>query len=112
MSNNEIESAKLEDMTNGWFIGDFEPSVFRTPAVEVGVKRYKAGAVEKRHYHKIAREFTVIVEGEAEMEGKRYKAGDIVIVPPGAITGFTAITDVVTTVVKVPGVLNDKYVEQ
>ena len=50
-----------------------------------------------------------VVSGEAEMQGQRLVAGDIVVLEPGEITGFKALTDVVTTVVKIPGAKNDKY---
>jgi len=43
------------------------------------------------------------------MNDKVYKAGDIVTISPGTSTDFTAITDVVTVVVKHPGATNDKY---
>ena len=37
---------KLDDMIGGWFIGNFNPSLYKTNDVEVAVKSYKAG--EKR----------------------------------------------------------------
>jgi hypothetical protein len=101
--------AKLSDMTKGWFIGNFEPTLFNTEAVEVAVKEYVAGFREEWHYHKIATEFTVIVSGEVEMNGTIYSKGDIVKVCPGEGTDFHAITQVVTVVVKIPGATNDKY---
>ncbi len=96
-------------MVRGWFVGDFTPSLYATQDVEVAVQRYPAGTVEAEHLHKIATEITVIVSGEAEMQGQRLVAGDIVVLEPGEITGFKALTDVVTTVVKIPGAKNDKY---
>jgi len=56
-----MQTAKLSDMVRGWFIGDFSPTVLATKAVEVGVKLYKAGDSEERHFHKIATEVTVIL---------------------------------------------------
>jgi quercetin dioxygenase-like cupin family protein len=100
---------KLDDMVRGWFVGDFTPSLYATQAVEVAVQRYPAGTVEAEHLHRIATEITVIVSGEAEMQGQHLVAGDIVVLEPGEITGFRALTDVVTTVVKLPGAKNDKY---
>lgn len=106
---NEIEKFDLSDMINGWFIGNFEPSLFKTNAVEVGIKKYKAGDYEGNHYHKIATEFTVIVSGQVEMDGTKYKENDILKIQPGVATDFYAITDVVTVVVKIPGANNDKF---
>ena len=104
-----IEKYKLEAMSKGWFIGDFEPSLYKTNEVEVGVKHYKAGDKEELHHHKIATEFTVVIIGEVKMSGKYYSRGDIIKINPGITTDFLAITDVITVVVKLPGSKNDKY---
>lgn len=101
----------LSNMTKGWFIGNFEPSLFKTNDVEVAVKSYKAGNHEDKHYHKIATEYTVIIDGEVEMNGVRYKPGDIIVMEPGEATDFTAVTDSTNVVVKIPGANNDKYLD-
>lgn len=105
----DITEANLKDTVKGWFIGNFDPTLYKTEAGEVAVKRYKAGESEKMHYHKIATEFTVVVTGEIQMNGKHYTKDAIVIVPPGKATDFKAITDTTTTVVKIPGTPDDKY---
>ena len=99
----------LNAMTKGWFIGNFDPSLFKTNDVEVAVKRYRAGDSEEAHYHKIATEYTVIIDGEVEMNGVRYKKDDIIVMEPGDATDFKAITDSTNVVVKIPGANNDKY---
>ncbi len=99
----------LKAMTNGWFIGNFYPSLYKTNDVEVAVKHYKAGDKEGAHYHKVATEYTVIIDGEVEMNGVRYKTDDIIVMEPGEATDFRAITDTTNVVVKIPGVNNDKY---
>ncbi len=96
-------------MVKGWFVGNFSPALHQTSDVEVAVKRYRSGDTEAAHYHKIATEFTVITQGEVEMNGKRYVSGDIVVLEPGDITDFRAVTDAITTVVKIPSAAQDKY---
>lgn len=107
-----MENAKLSEMTKGWFIGNFEPSLLKTNDVEVAVKKYRAGDIEERHYHKIATEFTVIISGKVKMFGKEYGADDIVVVKPGEATAFECLEDAVNVVVKIPGANGDKYVEE
>ncbi len=107
-----MKVSRLEEMTRGWFVGDFTPTLFKTRDVEVAMMRYKAGDAEKKHFHKIATELTVIAQGEVEMNGKRYVTGDIVVMEPGEATDFRAVTDAMTTVVKIPGVVNDKYLSE
>lgn len=99
----------LRDMGKGWFIGPFQPTVFHTEQFECAVKRYAAGAHEGRHVHRIATEFTVIVEGRARMNGVVYERDAIVKIPPGQSTDFEALTDVITIVVKIPAVKGDKF---
>lgn len=105
----EIEQYSLENMIKGWFVGNFEPSLFKTNDVEVGVKKYLEGDYENAHFHKIATEFTVIISGVVEMNGIQYVENDIIKIIPGVSTNFKAITDAVTVVVKLPGANNDKY---
>ena len=102
---------RLDEMTRGWFVGDFAPSVLRTGAAEVGVKRSAAGDTEAWHYHRVATEITLVLSGEVEMCGQRLGPGDIVTLDPGEGTAFRALTDAVNVVVKVPGATDDKYTD-
>lgn len=99
----------LENMFRGWFVGDFEPTALKTDLCEVAVKSYKKGDYEDAHYHKIATEITLILEGCVRMAGKEWGAGDIIVLEPGEVTDFEALTDSRNVVVKVPGARDDKY---
>lgn len=103
---------KLSEMKGGWFVGNFEPSVFRTENAEVAVKHYKKGDNEKWHYHKIASEITVIVNGKVKMNDLVLEAGDVIVLKPSEGTDFFALEDSITTVVKIPAALNDKYFDR
>ena len=102
-------SERIENMKKGWFIGNFEPSIYQTNDVEVAVKQYKKNDNEQAHFHKIATEITLIVSGKVRMFDKEWNAGDIIVAEPGEVTSFTALEDSVNVVVKVPGTNNDKY---
>lgn len=104
-----MRTARLQDMTKGWFVGSFSPTLLDTEAVEVAVKEYRAGDREGKHYHKIATEFTAVISGTVAMNGRQWTAGDIIVMEPGEATDFQAVTDAVTVVVKIPGAPNDKY---
>ena len=99
----------LKAMTGGWFVGDFSPSVLRTPEFEVAVKSYTKGQSEHAHVHRVATEITVIVMGRVRMAGREWGAGDIVTLEPGEETDFLAVTDALTVVVKTPSLTGDKY---
>ncbi|WP_165720416.1 hypothetical protein [Bordetella trematum] len=105
-----MNHANLKDMVKGWFVGGFTPTALDTQACEVAVKQYRSGDYEGRHYHKIATEVTLILSGRVRMAGKEWGEGEIIVLSPGEVTDFEALTDAVNVVVKVPGALNDKFI--
>ena len=107
-----MKQDRLDQMVKGWFIGAFQPTAFSTDACEVAVKYYKAGDCEDAHYHKVATEITLILSGSVRMSGKDWHAGDIIVLEPGEVTDFLALTDAVNVVVKTPGASDDKYIFQ
>lgn len=104
-----MKTARLDDMTKGWFVGNFTPTLFNTNDVEVAVKEYKKGQKEARHHHKIATEITVVISGKIRMNDVAYSKGDIIVMYPNEATDFEALEDTINAVVKIPGANNDKY---
>lgn len=104
-----MKHARLEQMVKGWFVGDFSPSAHPTTACEVALKHYAAGAREAAHVHRQATEITLVVAGRVRMAGQVWGAGDIIVLAPGEVTDFEALTDAVNVVVKTPGVRDDKF---
>jgi mannose-6-phosphate isomerase-like protein (cupin superfamily) len=99
----------LEEMTRGWFVGDFEPTAYRTKEVEVAVKHYTAGDTEARHVHRVASELTAVISGRIVMGGRELGPGELLVIDPGEPSEFEAMTDAVIVCVKVPAVPGDKY---
>jgi quercetin dioxygenase-like cupin family protein len=104
-----MKTFKLKDMTRGWFVGDFDPTAYNTGKCEVAVQKFKEGDYEAKHVHKVATEITTIIEGRALMNGKEYRAGEVIVMEPGDATDFKALEDTTNVVVKVPSVPGDKY---
>ena len=105
-----MKTAKLDAMVKGWFIGNFEPTLFKTNDCEVAVKHYKKGDHEGKHYHKVATEYTVIIVGQVCMNGIEYGPGNIIVMEPNEATDFEVLSDTaISVVVKMPGANNDKY---
>lgn len=107
-----VKHDRLETMIGGWFVGAFTPVAYSTPEVEVAVQHFAAGYVGASHHHKVATEVTLLLSGRARMLGEEMFAGDILTLPPGVSSNFEAIEDCVTVVVKHPGALNDKYLDE
>jgi hypothetical protein len=105
-----MEKRNLKEMTKGWFVGNFEPTLYTTNDVEVAVKSYHKGEREERHYHKIATEITTIITGKVRMNNNLFEKGDIIVIKPFESTDFVVLEDTVTSVVKIPGANNDKYI--
>lgn len=106
-----MKKFNVKDFKLGWFIGNFEPTLFPSKDFEVAIKRYKSGDKEESHMHKISTEYTIIVSGNVLMNDVLYKEDDIIVIEPGEYTDFECLEDVVTCVVKVPSSKNDKYVK-
>lgn len=104
-----LKSYRLDDMVGGWFVGSFAPTALDCPSAETGVKRYRAGDVEDSHVHRVGTEVTLLLEGRALMCGRLIESGDILVIEPGIATGFHALTDCITVVVKTPSVPGDKF---
>ncbi|WP_063660008.1 cupin domain-containing protein [Aliivibrio fischeri] len=107
-----MDKYNIDNFVRGWFVGGFEPTLYKTTDVEVAVQHFKKGDKERSHCHRIATEITMVVSGKASMKGMILKSGDIIRINPGEFTDFEALEDTITTVVKLPGALNDKYMEK
>lgn len=104
-----MKKYQLTDMKLGWFIGQFVPNAFKTSACEVAIKHYKTGDYDQPHYHIIATEITVIIDGKVKMNDIEYNTNDIIVIEPNEVTDFLVLSDTITAVIKIPGALNDKY---
>ena len=101
---------KLDDFKLGWIIGDFEPSIFKTKDLEVGVKYYEPQVKEPKHLHKIATEYTIILEGKVMVNGIVYSKGDLIKIDRNQVSEFETLEKTITLVVKSPSAPGDKYI--
>lgn len=93
----------------GWFIGPFEKAIFKTDAFEVAHGFNYKGEHSPNHVHKVATEINLITFGCVEVNGELFRAGEGFIMEPGDPCECNYIEDTHTLVVKVPGILGDKY---
>jgi len=103
-----MDKARLEDFTNGWFIGDFEPSIYKNPNFEVCVKNFKKGEVEASHFQKVATEITVVLSGEVRMGSINLFEDDVLIIYKDEVCDFEALTDCKVMGIKFPSLPGDK----
>jgi len=105
----EVEKYRIEDFKGGWFIGNFEPSLFKTNEFECSIKLHPKGEVWEKHYHKIAKEYNYVFKGIVEIDGQEYKEGDIFVINPGFVVDPIFKEDCTICCVKTPCVIGDKY---
>lgn len=100
----------LDGMVGGWFIGNFEPSIFASQDFEICLKRYKKGDVEPAHFQHVATEYTLVVSGIIRMGLMEFRENEIVEIPPLEIADFESITDSIVVAIKTPSMPSDKEI--
>jgi hypothetical protein len=98
---------KIENMKGGWFIGNFEPSVYKTDQFEVSYKFHFKGEKWDFHYHTEVTEINYLVKGVMTLQNKTLMGGDIFTLEPFEIADPEFLTDCELIVVKIPSA-NDK----
>jgi quercetin dioxygenase-like cupin family protein len=101
---------KIDNMVNGWFIGDFEPSILKTNEFEIGIRMHKQGEKCPDHYHAYATEFNVLLFGTMRINDTDLGPGDIFTFLPNEISRAEFYEDCTIVVVKVPSNPTDKVV--
>ena len=105
-----MDILKGKDMIGGWFVGDFEPSAYKTKDFEVGFKHHPKGEVWDNHYHKVATEVNYLIKGKMNLSGTYLEEGDIFVIHPGEVAIPEFLEDCEIIVIKTPSVIGDKYI--
>lgn len=101
--------SNIKDYDRGWFIGNFEPSIFKTKDFEVGVLRHKKDEYWAPHYHKESVEYNVLISGKMVVQGNELNSGDVFVFQKGEIADPIFLEDCTLVVVKVPSIPSDKF---
>jgi quercetin dioxygenase-like cupin family protein len=105
-----MKIGKITDMTRGWFIGDFEPSLLKTSDFEVGVLTHPRGQIWPAHYHNQATEYNVLIIGSMRLGNIELVAGDTFIIEPNEVADPVFHEDCTIVTVKTPSIIGDKYI--
>jgi len=98
-----------DQFVGGWFVGDFSPTAYRTPAFEVAYKTHAAGEFWASHYHAIADEINYLISGRMDVNGTVLEAPCVFVIHKGEVSRPVFHTDVSLIVVKTPSIPGDKY---
>jgi len=105
-----MEIFKFKDMKGGWFIGNFEPTAYKTEDFEVSYKIHKKDEKWDYHYHEKVTEINLLIQGRMIIQGQELNSGDIFILRPFELAGPIFLEDCSIVCVKTPGIVNDKVV--
>lgn len=97
-------------MMRGWYVGDFEPTAYRTKDFEVSVMTHRKGESWPAHYHEKSTEINYLLEGNMTLQGRYMEAPTIFVLEPGEIADPTFHTDVKLVVIKTPSAPGDKVI--
>jgi len=100
----------MNTMIRGWFIGDFEPTAFKTKNFEVAYHTYKKGQKWDAHYHKLTTEINYLIRGKMKIGESIFKKGDIFIIHPNEISDPEYLTNCELIIVRDGSFLGDKYI--
>lgn len=104
-----MEIFKMKDMIGGWFVGNFEPTAYKTNDFEVSYKLHPKGEEWDMHYHKEADEINYLFEGKMRIQGKLLEAGDIFVIKKFELADPIFLEDCHIVCVKSKSVIGDKY---
>lgn len=93
----------------GWFIGDFEPTVFKTKEFEVSYKLHYKGEEWPKHHHKVSEEINFLIRGKMKINEVLIESGKIFIIEKNESIKPIFLEDCELIVVKIPSCKNDKY---
>lgn len=95
-------------MKDGWFIGDFEPSAFRTKIFEVAYVEHTKSEKRQKHYHNFVTEIALVLKGKMLINGIIFSQGDILVTNPKEILETIFLEKTQILGIKTPSNVNDK----
>lgn len=98
------------EIVGGWFIGDFEPSAYRTKDFEVCYKIHPQGEKWPAHKHEESIEINYLIIGKMTINEVYLEAPTIFILEKGEVAKPEFLEDCELIVVRVPSVPGDKIV--
>ena len=104
-----MKITKIDEMHRGWFIGNFDPSVYKTDLFEVALLSHPKDEKWPKHYHKLADEINVLISGKMTVNGIELNPGDILHVEKNEIIEPKFLEDCKLICVKFPSIPGDKY---
>ncbi len=98
----------IKEFDRGWFIGNFPKALLQTDLFEIAIITCDVG-IHHAHYHKLAIEYNVLIEGKLRIGDKIIESGDVYVIDRGEVTEQEFLEPSKVLCVKTPSVVGDKY---
>ena len=107
-----MQKFRFDEMTRGWFIGDFLPSALRTKDFEVGLVKHKKGDTWDKHYHEHVTEESLFLKGKVRVNDEVFSEGDILVIKSNETVDPLFLEDTEVIIIKTPSIIDDKKIIQ
>ena len=107
-----MEVFNIDDFKDGWFIGNFKPSILHTPEFEISIKHFAKGEIEVLHYQERSTEYTIVIFGRIKLCGQIFVPKNIVVIYPNEECSFEALDDSTLVCIKTPSIPSDKKISK
>ncbi|MEK6883116.1 MAG: hypothetical protein AABY22_26055 [Nanoarchaeota archaeon] len=101
---------KLKNMKDGWFLGNFKPTVYKIEQVECCYRIHKKGEYWPKHFHKKTIEINLLIKGKMKICGKIINKNDIFVIKPFEIAKPEYLQDCHIFIVRIPSIPDDKFI--
>lgn len=105
-----MKTYNIKNYKNGWFIGDFFPSIFKNQFFEVGHHIHKKNEQTFPHYHSYTTELNYIIKGKLNVSGNILNEGDIWIYESNEISDVKFLEDSEIIIIRWPSIPKDKTI--
>lgn len=100
----------IDRYMRGWLIGNFEPSIVKTPDYEIGLLTHGKGEQWGFHYHKDTIEFNILLSGHFLLNNIPISAGTVFVINKNIIACPKFLEQCKILCVKIPSVPGDKTI--
>jgi len=105
-----LKQFKFKNMKGGYFIGNFEPSAYRTKDFEVAYVKHPKNDTWVKHYHEIITEINFVLSGKVRINETEFEKGDIFVIEPNETVDPLFLEDTELIIAKTPSEPNDKFI--
>jgi len=105
-----MKKFRFEQMNGGYYIGNFEPSAFKTENFEVAYVKHEKGDKWVKHYHNKLTEINLVLSGKVRINDEIFVKGDIFVVEPKETVDPLFLDNTELIVAKTPSITDDKII--